>query len=261
MDIGGNRRYLNFLEGEIMAQKKNGGYFPSEMKVSYRADVQALLQNILKKHPGLAGTANDIDADPRKLPLITSKTLLEYLKASKRGAACYYRDDNGVTRIMVNAGPGYGTEKNRVLFFPESLKNERPEEFRRILRRELVKQDIEHAYRELRKRQQRIRAQNKSPVIYSRKKSADRASSAFEAKFKELVKSQGAGISPMKAAQSLVLSMPGGERSRLNSAFKRMNIKNGAELEGLLAQWKYEALGQTVSVTRKQEREAARERA
>ena len=255
MVAGENRRYLNFLEGEIMAQKKNGGYFPYEMKVSYRTDVQALLQNILKKHPELAGAADGKAADPRKLPLITSKTLLEYLKASKRGAVCYYRDDNGATRIMVNTGPGYGSEKNRVLFFPESLKNERPEEFRRIVRRELVKQDIEHAYRELRKRQQRIRAQNKSPVIYSTKKPADRASSEFEAKFKELIKSQGGGISPMKAAQSLVLSMPAKDRSNLDSAFKRMNIKNGAELEGLLAQWKYEALGQTASVTRKQERE------
>jgi DNA topoisomerase IA len=139
------------------------------------------------------------------------------------------------------------------LFFPESMKNERPEEFGRILRRELVKQDIEHAYRDLRKRQQRT--QGKSPVIYSSKRSADRASSAFEAKFKELIKSHGGGISPMKAAQSLVLSMPGCERSRLNSALARMNIKNGVELEGLFAQWKYEALGQTVSATRKHGRE------
>jgi hypothetical protein len=246
MKAGENIQHLTFLENVIKGQKKNGGYYPPDMNFSYRGDIQRLLNHALSKHPELANTDSDIGVDPEKLPLITKDALVEYLKRSRKGAVCYYRDESGLTRIMVNAGPGYGLRKNRVLFFPESLKDESPENFRRILHRALVQKDIEFVYRNLQRRQQKARR-----VLFPAKKPADRASSAFERNFKALVKEAGGGADAMKAARSIVLAMPGGERSKLNSAFQRMNIKNGAELEALRVQWKYEALSPGQSASKK----------
>ena len=257
MNAADNARYLTLLENVMKTQKKGGGYYPPEWGNSYRADIQRILQETLKKHPELAYISSDSGVDPRKLPLVFRNNLAEYLKHSRKGAVCYYRDENGETRIMVNAGPGYGSKRNRVLLFPESLKNERPEDFRRILRRALIQEDIKHVYQNLQK-QQKARTRG---ALFSAIKPADKASSAFEREFKALVKGQGGAANPMKTARALVMAMPGGERSRLNSSLIRMNIKNGAELEGLLNQWKYGALGQNVGVTRKQSRDITQLRA
>jgi hypothetical protein len=252
MKAGENIRYLMFLENTIKSQKKKSVYYPSDLGFSYRSDIQSLLNHTLAKHPELVNTEADIEVDPKKLPLITKENLVEYLKRSRKGAVCYYRDEDGQTRIMVNAGPGYGLRKNRVLFFPESLKDESPENFRRILRRALVQKDIEFVYRNLQKRQEKTRAPQEK--LFPAKKSVDNASSAFERNFKALVKEAGGGANPMKTARSMVLAMPGNERSKLNSALQRMNIKNGAELEALLVQWKYEALSPEQSASKKQNR-------
>jgi len=255
-----NKSHLGFIENEINGQKKNGGYFPADMGVSYSSDIQRLLQNIIKRNPELMNIGGDIDVEPDKLPLITKKNLTEYLKQSRKGAVCFFKDEKGLVRIMVNAGQGYGSNKNRVLFFPESLKKESPENFKKILHRALIQQDIEHVYRRIRKQRQ---MQNPRPALYSTKKSIDAASSGFEKKFKTMIREQGGAINPMRAAQLLVASMPGKDRTNLNSAFRKMNIKNGVELEGLLAQWKYEALGHAHSLTaaRKQEKDIGREMA
>jgi len=258
MNVADNARYLTLLENVMKTQKKGGGYYPPEWGTSYRTDIQRILQQTLKKHPELAYISNDSGIDPQKLPMVFRNNLVEYLKHSRKGAVCYYRDENGATQIMVNAGPGYGSKRNRVLFFPESLKNERPEDFRRILQRALIQRDIEHVYRNLQKQQQKTQTHGS---LFSARKPVDKASSAFEREFKALVKEQGSGTNPMKTAQALVMTMLGGERSRLNSSFIRMNIKNGSELEGLLNQWKYEALGQNAGVTRKQSRDIAQLRA
>jgi hypothetical protein len=254
MKAGENIKYLMLLENTIKSQKKNNGYYPTEINYFYRIDIITLLNHTMKKYPELINTT--VDIDPHKLPLVTKSNLVEYLKQSRKGAVCYYRDENGKRRIMVNAGPGYGLRKNRVLFFNEDLNKESPENFKRILYREMIKNDIEFVYRNLRKKQQQSRNE-----IFPVKKSIDKASSSFERVFKAYIKEQGSGVNVMKTAQSMVMKMPEKERAELNSALKKMNIKNGAELEMVLVQWKHEALSQSLSTEKKQSREITPSRA
>jgi hypothetical protein len=159
---------------------------------------------------------------------------------------------------MVNARTGSEQNRKRTLTFTAPSLDDTAELRNKIAYR-IIKNDIEYV---LQKNLQLLSNTSMAAILSSAPKNSTTPKGTFEKHFKNLVREQGTGSSPMAAAQYLFSTMPYSEKRKLNISLNAMGIKSNQDMERLLHKWTAEVIkgigGPAISRTKTREPEYER---
>ena len=232
--MNSRKEYYNYLEKIIREHKAKNPFFKSGSN-NYETDILELIKHIKNKDSFLLEKFISDNINIPELVNVSKENVLEFMKKTKKGTICRWKNKEGVEVFLINDGKNI-------------LKTDKKNMYNSIL-----KKDIKYVYNKIEQnnlKEQKIKKKILEFFNEQKEKNGELNSSVFEKTFKELVREQGGLSSPISTATFMLSLMSGADKNEFAINLNNMGIKNVYSFERLLSKWKYEALNPEYEIIR-----------